>query len=119
MHFKTWSDIVFGTEFGGCNLPALRLMRALITGSRGGSSGCSRPSTRCSPPTCWRRLARAHRLLGDPRRGPEKISAVALDCGFGDVSYFNRAFRRRYGRRRRTCEPRRGTTPAVIDADLV
>jgi AraC-like DNA-binding protein len=43
------------------------------------------------------RLARAHRLLGDPDRRCEKISAVALDCGFGDVSYFNRAFRRRYG----------------------
>jgi transcriptional regulator GlxA family with amidase domain len=42
------------------------------------------------------RLVRAHRLLSDPHRR-EKISAVALDCGFGDVSYFNRAFRRRYG----------------------
>ena len=43
------------------------------------------------------RLARAYRLLGDPRRQGEKISAVAYDCGFGDVSYFNRMFRRRYG----------------------
>ncbi len=43
------------------------------------------------------RLARAHDLLGQPRLRAEKISAVALDCGFGDVSYFNRAFRRRYG----------------------
>ena len=43
------------------------------------------------------RLARAHDLLGDPRLRAEKICAVALDCGFGDVSYFNRAFRRRYG----------------------
>jgi AraC-like DNA-binding protein len=43
------------------------------------------------------RLARAHGLLGDPRRRDEKISAVALDCGFGDVSYFNRMFRRHYG----------------------
>ena len=43
------------------------------------------------------RLARAHGLLGDASRRAEKISAVALDCGFGDVSYFNRAFRRRYG----------------------
>jgi AraC-like DNA-binding protein len=42
------------------------------------------------------RLALAYRLLSNPRRGTEKISAVALDCGFGDVSYFNRAFRRRY-----------------------
>jgi AraC-like DNA-binding protein len=43
------------------------------------------------------RLARAHRLLGDPRREADKISAIAYDCGFGDVSYFNRAFRRLYG----------------------
>jgi AraC-like DNA-binding protein len=43
------------------------------------------------------RLACAHRLLTDPRRDGEKISAIALDAGFGDVSYFNRAFRQRYG----------------------
>jgi AraC-like DNA-binding protein len=43
------------------------------------------------------RLRRAHTLLSDPLRRAEKISAVALDCGFGDVSYFNRVFRRRYG----------------------
>jgi transcriptional regulator GlxA family with amidase domain len=43
------------------------------------------------------RLGRAHRLLADPRRRNDKISAVAFDCGFGDVSYFNRMFRRRFG----------------------
>ena len=43
------------------------------------------------------RLARAHRLLSDPRRTAGKISAVAFDAGFGDVSYFNRAFRRQFG----------------------
>jgi AraC-like DNA-binding protein len=43
------------------------------------------------------RLARAHRLLGDPRRRDEKISAIAWDSGFGDLSYFNQAFRKRYG----------------------
>jgi|SRR5579871_6297739 len=43
------------------------------------------------------RLASAYDLLGDPQRGADKISTVALDCGFGDVSYFNRAFRRHYG----------------------
>jgi AraC-like DNA-binding protein len=43
------------------------------------------------------RLVRAHRLLSDPRRGGDKISAIALDAGFGDISYFNRAFRRQYG----------------------
>lgn len=43
------------------------------------------------------RLARAHRLLCDPRRSAEKIASVAFAAGFGDVSYFYRVFRRRYG----------------------
>jgi AraC-like DNA-binding protein len=43
------------------------------------------------------RLARAHHLLTDPRLADEKISTVAFDAGFGDLSYFYRAFRRRYG----------------------
>jgi AraC-like DNA-binding protein len=43
------------------------------------------------------RLARAFRALTDPRRAGEKISVVAYDVGFGDLSYFNRAFRRHYG----------------------
>jgi AraC-like DNA-binding protein len=36
-------------------------------------------------------------MLTDPRRGGDKITTIALDAGFSDVSYFNRAFRRRYG----------------------
>jgi AraC-like DNA-binding protein len=43
------------------------------------------------------RLAHAYRRLSDPRQEGEKISVVAWDSGFGDVSYFNRAFRRRFG----------------------
>jgi transcriptional regulator GlxA family with amidase domain len=43
------------------------------------------------------RLACAHRILTDPRHHGEKISTIALDAGFGDISYFNRAFRQRYG----------------------
>jgi AraC-like DNA-binding protein len=42
------------------------------------------------------RLARAHGMLSDPRHG-EGISTIAYDCGFGDLSYFNRVFRRRFG----------------------
>ena len=42
------------------------------------------------------RLERAFRMLSDPHRKGEKISAVALDCGFGDLSYFNRVFRRSF-----------------------
>jgi AraC-like DNA-binding protein len=43
------------------------------------------------------RLARAYRLLGDPRLADRPIGAIALEAGFNDLSYFNRAFRRRYG----------------------
>jgi AraC-like DNA-binding protein len=42
------------------------------------------------------RLALAHRLLSDPRHASDKIASVAFAAGFGDVSYFYRAFRRRY-----------------------
>ena len=43
------------------------------------------------------RLARAHRMLSDPRLADQNISAIAFAVGFGDLSYFNRAFRRCYG----------------------
>ena len=43
------------------------------------------------------RLARAHRMLVDPRYADHSISAVAYEAGFSDLSYFNRTFRRRYG----------------------
>ena len=43
------------------------------------------------------RLARACQMLTDPRRAGDKITTIALDAGFADVSYFNRAFRRVYG----------------------
>jgi AraC-like DNA-binding protein len=43
------------------------------------------------------RLAYAHRLLSDPGWDGYPISSIALEAGFGDLSYFNRAFRRRYG----------------------
>lgn len=43
------------------------------------------------------RLKRAHRLLSDPRFVDRAVSAIAYKVGFGDLSYFNRTFRRRYG----------------------
>jgi len=43
------------------------------------------------------RLLRAHRMLTDPRFVYRSIASVAFDAGFGDLSHFNRAFRRRYG----------------------
>ena len=43
------------------------------------------------------RLERARRLLCNPPYIERMVSAIAFSCGFGDLSYFNRAFRRRYG----------------------
>jgi AraC-like DNA-binding protein len=43
------------------------------------------------------RLARAHDMLVSPRFADQAISAIAFDVGFGDLSYFNRTFRRRFG----------------------
>jgi AraC-like DNA-binding protein len=43
------------------------------------------------------RLARAHRLLTDPRHSGSTIGTIAFEAGFGDLSYFNRTFRRHYG----------------------
>jgi len=43
------------------------------------------------------RLACAHRLLLDPRHAHQSIGAIAYASGFGDLSHFNHAFRRRYG----------------------
>lgn len=43
------------------------------------------------------RLARAHRRLCEPAANAAAISTIAYDAGFGDLSYFNRRFRRKFG----------------------
>jgi AraC-like DNA-binding protein len=43
------------------------------------------------------RLARVHRMLADPHYGHQTIAAIAYHVGFGDLSTFNRAFRRHFG----------------------
>jgi AraC-like DNA-binding protein len=43
-----------------------------------------------------RRLVRAHRMLTNRRWTDRSIAAIAFDCGFGDLSYFNRTFKRFY-----------------------
>ncbi len=44
-----------------------------------------------------KRLQNVHAVLTDLRQAQRSISDIALDSGFGDVSYFNRAFRNYYG----------------------
>ena len=36
-------------------------------------------------------------MLADRRNDRLKVSEIALACGFNEVSYFNRCFRRRFG----------------------
>jgi AraC-like DNA-binding protein len=43
------------------------------------------------------RLKRAHRMLNDPRFAERSIKSVAAQAGFGDLTHFNRSFRRHYG----------------------
>jgi AraC-like DNA-binding protein len=43
------------------------------------------------------RLQRVHGMLSDPRHADLTIGAIAYKVGFGDLSTFNREFRRRYG----------------------
>jgi len=44
----------------------------------------------------WR-LSRAHRMLTEPRLAQSAVATIAYDAGFGDLSYFNRTFKRCYG----------------------
>lgn len=44
-----------------------------------------------------RRLERAALMLRDSRWEQRKIADIAVEAGFTDLSYFNRAFRRRFG----------------------
>ncbi|MEZ5650040.1 MAG: helix-turn-helix transcriptional regulator [Burkholderiaceae bacterium] len=43
-----------------------------------------------------RRLDAAHGMLRSPRYASWTIGAIAFEAGFGDLSYFNRRFKRRY-----------------------
>src|SRR5262249_8084135 len=56
------------------------------------------------------RLSRAHRLLCDPNANQIAISTIAYDVGFGDLSYFNRRFRRQYGHTPRDVRGERGNS---------
>jgi AraC-like DNA-binding protein len=43
------------------------------------------------------RLAQVYRLLANPRHSDRMIGTLAFEVGFGDLSTFNREFRRHYG----------------------
>jgi len=43
------------------------------------------------------RLQKARAMIADPRYDRMRVSEIAYACGFSDISYFNRSFRRRFG----------------------
>ncbi len=43
------------------------------------------------------RMQKARVMLASRRNDRLKVSEIAYACGFGEVSYFNQAFRRRFG----------------------
>jgi AraC-like DNA-binding protein len=44
-----------------------------------------------------KRLDECCRALRDPSQVGRNISEIAYSCGFNDLSYFNKAFRTRFG----------------------
>lgn len=44
-----------------------------------------------------RRLERARQLLHNATFAAKSVSSIAFDVGFGDLSYFNRTFKKRFG----------------------
>lgn len=44
-----------------------------------------------------RRLERAFQMLRDGNRMDRAVSTIAFEVGFGDLSYFNRTFKKRFG----------------------
>lgn len=64
-----------------------RYIRALFEGE----------NTSLSQFVLGQRLTRVHRMLADPRYAHRTIADIAFAVGFGDISTFNREFRRRFG----------------------
>lgn len=62
------------------------------------------------------RIARAYRLVSDPQLAGQTLTRIAREVGFGDLSYFNRAFRRRFGATPADvrAQARRGADPLLL-----
>ena len=59
---------------------------------------CSRPGLSSTKFVIENRLAHSYRMLLDPEMWDRTISAIAFAAGFGDLSHFNRTFRRHFGK---------------------
>jgi transcriptional regulator GlxA family with amidase domain len=109
-------DAGFVAEGRGLRAARLQAIKRLVTdrlGDGGLSVGAVAARHRVSPRYVQRlfegegttfteyvleqRLARVRAMLDDPRYAGWTVTAIALAAGFGDLSHFNRCFRRCYG----------------------
>jgi AraC-like DNA-binding protein len=109
-------DAAFAAEHGGLRAARLQAIKRFVAQNLGQSwltVGVVAVRHRMTPRSVQRlfetegttfsqhvlgqRLELACRMLADPGHAHRSVVAVALDAGFGDLSYFNRCFRRRYG----------------------
>lgn len=80
-----------------CDLSYDAIARANGMSGRQAQRLFAREGTSFSEFVLEQRLLLARRLLREALERPRKISDVALSSGFSDLSYFNRAFRKRFG----------------------
>lgn len=87
-------DIVANLDDGTLAVPAIAARHGVT--ARYVQKLFEREGITCTQFVLRQRLERAYRMLRDPRLTARTISSIAYDVGFGDLSYFNRAFRRYY-----------------------
>jgi AraC-like DNA-binding protein len=86
-----------GARIGECSLSLAAVARRLKITPRQIQRLFAGEGTTFSEFVLDQRLVRAHGLLIESQRSGRSISTIAFEAGFGDLSYFNRTFRRRYG----------------------
>jgi AraC-like DNA-binding protein len=85
------------TGFGRSDFSPDDLCRKLKISPRYLQALLAETSTTFSERVTELRLQKARALLGAASHRHRKISEIAYECGFGDVSYFNRRFKARFG----------------------
>jgi AraC-like DNA-binding protein len=89
------ADIVRNLREGGVSVHALAVRHRLT--ARYIQRLFESEGTTLSRYVLGQRLGEAHRMLVDPRHADRAIATIAYDVGFGDLSTFNREFRRLFG----------------------
>jgi AraC-like DNA-binding protein len=77
---------------GGENMKAAIVYQARIVAGLFEQEGVTFPEF-----LLWARLEQAHRMLSALRFSGRTVASIAYTAGFGDLSSFNRAFRKHYG----------------------